>query len=293
MEPKQKESGRPRPQRVLHISDMHVQAALNADKGFAAALVHAAKHVPDIDWVLNTGDCVYQGMNVDHATTARNWALWRDVMKAHCPWPAEHVVGNHDIYGWGLRGDGVKPDGPDYGKKWALRELGLTAASRVFDRAGWRFVVLDTVQQRDDSFACRASDEDFAWFVDALKSVPAGVPVCVVTHAPILSVAAGLYMGGPEKPDGLYTPFFLQCTDAVRLSDAIADSGKVKLCLTGHTHMVDQVNYKGTTYISHGAISGNKWLGKTRGFGTTFGVVDLFPDGRFESRLIEFPWVFG
>ncbi len=278
--------------RVLHISDMHVQSALDGDKGFAQALIHAKANAGHIDWVLNTGDCVYEGVTVNRLTTDQNWALWHGVMKEHCPWRTEHVIGNHDIYGWDHAASGAKPSDPDYGKNLALKELALHDPCRVFDQSGWRFIILDTVQRRKETFTCRADNKQFLWFKEQLAQAPAGVPVCVVTHVPILSVAAGLYLNRPESEEGLYTPYFLQCTDARRLSDAIAASGKVKLCLAGHTHMVERLEYKGTTYITHGAVSANKWLGPTQGFGTTYGVVEFFPDGRFHSYPMSFDWKF-
>lgn len=281
-----------RPMRVLHISDMHVQRALEGDKGFAQALIHAKAHGGPIDWVLNTGDCVFEGMTVDKNTTQENWDLWRGVMKTHCTWPVEHVVGNHDIYGWDLVKSGAKKNDPDFGKNLALKELALPDPCRVFDKSGWRFIVLDTVQQRKDTFTCRSADKQYEWFKEQLAKAPKDMPVCVVTHVPILSVAAGLYLNRPEHEEGLFTPFFLQCTDAKRLSDAISASGKVKVCLAGHTHMVERVDYKGTAYITHGAISGNKWGGSTQGFATTYGVVEFFPDGRFNSYPIAFDWKF-
>lgn len=282
----------PKPARVLHISDMHVQAKLQGDKGFAAALDHAAQHAGAIDWVLNTGDCVYEGMRIDRDTTRANWALWHAVMKRHCPWATEHVVGNHDIFGWDEKATGARPSDPDYGKKWAMTELGLSSASRVFDRSGWRFIVLDTILKRDNAFACQVTDADISWLETTLAKTPGTTPVCVVTHAPILSVAAGLYLHRPTNPDGLMTPFFLQCIEAVQLSDIIAASGKVRLCLSGHTHMVERIEYKGTTYLGHGAIAGDKWKKRTQGFGSTYGVLELFPDGRFTSKLMESPWKF-
>jgi 3',5'-cyclic-AMP phosphodiesterase len=281
-----------RSMRVLHISDMHVQRALDGDKGFAQALNHAKAHAGRIDWVLNTGDCVYEGVTVDKRTMTENWILWHSVMQANCTWPAEHVIGNHDIYGWDQAKSGALKTDPDFGKGLALKELTLPDPCRVFDQSGWRFIVLDTVQQRKDTFTCRSANKQFEWFKEQLAQAPKDMPVCVVTHVPILSVAAGLYLNRPENEDGLYTPWFLQCTDAKRLSDAIAASGKVKVCLAGHTHMIERVDYKGTAYITHGAVSGNKWAGATQGFGSTYGVVEFFPDGRFNSYPMDAGWKF-
>jgi hypothetical protein len=65
----------------------------------------------------------------------------------------------------------------------------------------------------------------------------------------------------------------------------------VKLCISGHVHMVDRVEYLGITFICDGSVCGNWWKGKHHEFDEGFGVFDFYPDGSFEHRYNPYGWV--
>jgi 3',5'-cyclic AMP phosphodiesterase CpdA len=148
--------------RVAQITDIHVQPELRAGEGFAACLRHIQSQPDKPAFILNTGDCVMDASKRDRARTAVQWKLWKDVLRAECSLPVEHTIGNHDVWGWNKAKSGTTGDEPRWGKQYALDELGMDKPYRSFDRGGWHFVVLDSIQPFEDAFAPRLDDEQFA-----------------------------------------------------------------------------------------------------------------------------------
>src|SRR5262249_25554403 len=64
----------------------------------------------------------------------------------------------------------------------------------------------------------------------------------------------------------------------------------VKLCLSGHLHLLDRCDYNGVTYICDGAVSGAKWKGRKRQTPEGYGVIDLFADGTFKHEYMTYGW---
>jgi 3',5'-cyclic-AMP phosphodiesterase len=65
----------------------------------------------------------------------------------------------------------------------------------------------------------------------------------------------------------------------------------VKLCLSGHLHLLDDVAYDGITYMGCGAVSGDWWKNQT--FHQThcgFATLNLFADGTFERTYHTYDW---
>jgi Icc protein len=65
---------------------------------------------------------------------------------------------------------------------------------------------------------------------------------------------------------------------------------RVKLCLSGHLHMVDRVEFLGITFICNGSVCGRWWGGPYAQFPEGFGVIDLFADGTFNYEYRTFGW---
>jgi 3',5'-cyclic AMP phosphodiesterase CpdA len=78
--------------------------------------------------------------------------------------------------------------------------------------------------------------------------------------------------------------------DADAIRKLFERHGNVRLALSGHMHMVDRVDFRGTTYLCNGAVSGGWWAGKYHDFDCCYAVVDLFADGSFERQIIATGW---
>jgi hypothetical protein len=76
--------------------------------------------------------------------------------------------------------------------------------------------------------------------------------------------------------------------DARRIKDLFHRHLQVKLCLSGHIHLVDRVDYLGVTYCCSGAVSGGWWDGPCQEFPNGYGLVTLYNDGSFDNRYVAY-----
>ena len=63
----------------------------------------------------------------------------------------------------------------------------------------------------------------------------------------------------------------------------------LKLVLQGHLHIVEEIRYGGTTYITGGAVSGAWWNGARDGFPEGFTVVEAEKDD-FHWEYMTYGW---
>jgi hypothetical protein len=76
--------------RFAHISDMHIQPSGPGPEGFARALRDLQTRNPELDFILNTGDCVMDTLHAQttEAATANSWPARQfqlpDASKATC-----------------------------------------------------------------------------------------------------------------------------------------------------------------------------------------------------------------
>jgi len=278
---------RKRTLRIAHLTDIHIQPERGAADGFAAAIEHALAQNDKPDLIFTGGDLIMDALGATRERTKIQWDLFTKTL-AGVKTRVEHTIGNHDVWGWN-KPDTYKAE-PGYGKKWACDVLGLTKPYRSFDLAGWHFVVLDsTFFKPSGGYTAKLDDEQFEWLKGDLASVDKATPVLVMSHIPILSVAS-FFDGDNEKTGDWVIPGAWVHIDARRIKDVFKNNPNVKLCVSGHLHLVDQVHYHGVTYFCNGAVSGGWWGGDYHECTYGYGLTDLFDDGTFENRYVPFGW---
>lgn len=283
-------SARRRVLRAAHLTDIHVGPNHGAPAGMASALRHAQALAEPPDILLFGGDCIGDALETPRERVLEQWRLWHRILKEDLRVPSFACLGNHDIYGWKQRGQvGIGHD-PMFGKPYALEQLGLASAFHSFDRGGWHFVVLDSMQPSagNQGYVARLDDAQFAWLERDLATTPAAVPVCVLSHIPILSAAAFLD-GQLVSGENWAVPGAWMHLDAGRLKDLFKRHANVKVCLSGHLHMVDDVTYLGVRYLCNGAVCGGWWKGPHQEFGPAYAVLDFFNDGTVERQIHSYP----
>ena len=286
-----------RPNRVLrlaHLTDVHVQPELGAGDGLAVCLRHVQSLDDPPTFILTGGDAVMDvfGARPDRASVLAD--VWRRVWRAECSLPNEHCLGNHDVWGWDRKNSGTTGHEPTWGKPWAMDLLGLARRYRSFDRAGWHFVVLDSVHELpvaepEGGYVARLDEEQFRWLAADLAATPRETPVLVLSHIPILSIAAMMY-GEQEKSGQWVVPASWVHIDARRITGLFRQHPNVKLCLSGHIHLCDRVTYQGVTYVCGGAVCGDWWKGDLDGTDEGYTVVDLYEGGAFDARYVAYGW---
>ncbi len=265
--------------RFAHLTDTHVQRERAAGEGFAKCLHHAQSQADAPELIIFGGDNV---MNVDgdgRATAVEQLAVWNSTVRNECSLPHHTVIGNHDV----LAGHPVD------GKKWATDAYGLDGRFYSFERAGWKFVVLDSTMPEARGYKGRLDETQFEWLTDELADTPERTPVCVVSHIPIIAPCA-YFDGDNEKTSDWVVPGAWMHIDARRIKGLFHEHPNVKLCLSGHIHLADTATYLGVTYACNGAVCGGWWKGPNQEFAPAYALVDLYDDGTCAVQLVEYGW---
>lgn len=268
--------------RIAHLTDIHVQPERGAPDGLAACLRHAQSLEDPPNFILNGGDAIMDALGADRERVRTQWQSWNSVLRNELSLPIEHCIGNHDVWG-------AAPDGdPHYGKSWALEEMGLERAYRSFDRAGWHFIVLDSTHPSGEGwYTARLDDEQYDWLAADLDAADPSTPVMVISHIPILTVTSFLIDDQADSGDW-HVPGSWMHIDARKLVELFIHHPNVRLCASGHMHMVDQLEYRGVHFICNGAVSGAWWDGDYFGNRAGYALVDLYDDGTFERTYLQY-----
>ena len=310
-------TARKRVLRVAHLTDVHVEPEMAAGHGLAQCLRHVQSQPDKPDVIYMTGDCVFDSFHHGRDRTRLQWDLWNAVWKAECSIPRQFLLGNHDIWGWNKAKSNATGQEGNWGKRWAMDELGLDKPYHSFDQAGWHMVMLDSVQPADraydsNQYVARCDDEQFAWLEADLAAVPGATPVMVMSHVPILSITT--FFGPdsqkpaavaaratpssrpasdlPDAPDTTISRASMH-SDWRRLKALFAKHPNVKLALSGHIHLVDRVDYGGVSYLCNGAVSGGWWKEKNMGeCDAGYTLMDLYDDGSFDRQYVPYGWTF-
>jgi len=283
------QSSRKRSLRLGHLTDVHVQPERDATRGFAAALkhVHAQSDAPTL--LINGGDAVMDTLETDRARTDVQWREWQRTVKEFCPTRLVHCLGNHDVWGWNRAASKTTSQEPGWGKHRWRDEVGLAANYHSFDAGGWHFVILDSIfPDSDATYIGRLDDEQWEWLRADLKNTPATMPIAIVSHIPILSVAWVEFEKSLEERPSRRRSVTL--VDAKELVELFRQHPNVKLCLSGHLHLVERVEYSGVTYICTGAVSGNWWKGPHINIPEGYGLVDLYDNGTVDYQYVTYGW---
>ena len=124
------------------------------------------------------------------------------------------------------------------------------------------------------------------WLQDDLNSCPKETPVVIISHQPILSAATFMSGGNTKKEGDWHIPASWMNIDAQELKDIFAQHPNVKLCLSGHLHLVDRVDYNNVSYVCNGAVCGAWWRGKNLECDEGYGLIDLYDDGTFHNQYV-------
>lgn len=272
--------------RFAHFTDIHVQPEKGASEGLKGALRHCHNLVDRPDLIITGGDLIMDSFGASRDRTKSQWDLFTKIFDEYCDLSVEHCIGNHDVWGWAQTASGARSDEDGYGKKWVMDVLGIEKPYRWFDRKNWRFFVLDSTFQIGESYEGRIDEDQWYWFTSELQSTPIDRYVCVITHIPILAACA--YLDGENERSGDWVvPGSWMHLDARRFKDLFKKHKNIKVCLSGHIHLVDKVEYLGVAYICGGAVCGGWWNGKYQETAPGYGVVDLYEDGNFKYEYVN------
>ena len=271
--------------RFAYIGDTHIMPEAKPMESIAKCFHHLQNQADKPAFILHGGDTIMDALAQDRSNVQKQWDAWHTVVKANNSLPIEHCIGNHDI--WGI--ETAKND-PLYGKKWTLDQMRISSRYRSFDRNGWHFIVLDSVQPKPDGswYTAYLDAEQMDWLKADLAKTDPKTPVLILSHVPILTGTVFTFDTGPKK-DATVIIGGLMHTDSVELIQLFYQHPTIKAALSGHTHLLDRVDYNGIAYFCNGAVSGNWW--KTDTFHETkagYALIDLYDDGSVERTYLTY-----
>ncbi|MEX2317262.1 MAG: metallophosphoesterase [Pirellulales bacterium] len=272
--------------RFVHLSDIHLMMRRKSDAGLAACLDYIAKLNPKPQFIMAGGDQCDNLRAEDIAGAKARLELFKSIWNAHTGLPTHYCLGNHDPVGWSNRN--VPRDDPQYGKQLMMNVLGMERRFYAFGAGGWRFIVLDNVEQTESGFKGEFVREQLDFVRNELRE-HAGVPTIVICHIPPIS--AEEFLGGKiQAGENGWTVGYSRVTANPAELVAAIEGSSVKCVLSGHIHHVEHIETHGQTFICGGAVSGNWWQGPLRGCPEGFGIVDCLRDGTFRYKYQDFGW---
>ncbi|RIV20483.1 metallophosphoesterase [Fibrisoma montanum] len=275
---------RKRSVRLAYIGDTHVLPESKPMNGIAACLQHIQNQADRPQFILHGGDTIMDALAEGRDKVKAQWDAWHQVVKANSSLPIEYCIGNHDVWGY----ENAKAE-PEYGKKWAVDQMRISGRYRSFDRNGWHFVVLDSVQLKPDGswYTGNLDPEQMDWLKQDLAKTSARTPVLVLSHIPILTTTVFAFNGQQSNPTTI--PAGLMHTDFGDLIKLFYQYPNVKTALSGHTHLLERVDYNGVSYLCNGAVSGNWWKTDThQQTKAGYALIDLYDDGTVERTYVAY-----
>lgn len=267
--------------RFMFLTDIHLPAEGKNEQA-AQAVRQMEQRFGHHDFVVFGGDNL---MAVENATTSSAQAQylnWTRFVNRTFSQRTYTVLGNHDIHGW--------KNGSESGmaeKRDAAALFGMPDRYYAFEREGWRFLMLDSVQKDDKlGYIARIDDAQMEWLKKELPR--SALPTTVVSHVPILAASNLASSEAVRTRTSTKVAHQRVVANSPEVLELFRQHPNVRLCLSGHLHMVDSVRFRHTKFLCAGALSGNWWQGEHEHFGAIGWSVTLFADGKSRALPMEF-----
>jgi 3',5'-cyclic AMP phosphodiesterase CpdA len=266
--------------RFVFMTDIHVMPERRGAEGFTAAIERVNELAPD--FVITGGDLVYDALEASYERADSLYDLYEEIC-GRFGMPVHNTIGNHEVFGLYL-GSGVDPGHPLFGKRLFAERLGGGSSSSSFDFGGWHFILLDTVGFTGTRrYFGRVGPETLKWLAADLEKTPAGAPIVLCVHIPLVSPSIQTTYNSDEP-----VPAAEMVTNTPEVMELFRGRD-LRLVLQGHLHIVEQAQVGGTKFVTGGAVCGAWWRGPYRGFEEGFLVVDV-RDGKITYHYEGYGW---
>ena len=272
--------------RVAHITDIHVMPGRVPEYGMAQAMHQLNGMADRPNFIITGGDSIMDAMSTPKDKVKGMWSTFHNIWKSDNVLTGYHTLGNHDHFNVGRAKASYAES-----KKWACDEFQIAKPYYFFDKGQWRFVILDSIHPKPviPGYLGMLDTEQMDWLKKTLSDTPSDRFVCVVSHIPILSICT-LFDGAKNRNNMWHISGSNQHDDAHELKKIFYESKKVKACLSGHIHLIDQLEYLGTNYYCNGAVCGAWWGGSNQEFAPAFAIMNFYDDGSNDRELFFYDW---
>jgi len=253
----------------VFMTDIHVQWKRQANEGLTAAVNKINTLQPD--FVISGGDLIMDALNVKLSRADSLYNLYLNIV-SNFKMPLYNTLGNHEVFGLNIK-SGITEDNHDYGKKLFLRKMNYKQTYRSINHKGWHFIILDGIGFTDDrNYYGYIDSLQIEWLKKDLQGLSKSTPIVISTHIPFVSIFSQMRNG----PMAAFGPGEV-VTNSKQVLDMF-DEYNLKLVLQGHLHEVEDIMYKGTHFITGGAVCASWWKGAREGHPEGFVVVDVKGD---------------
>lgn len=249
----------------VHLTDMHVTARRQGDKGYLACIEHVKSMRPKVSFAMMGGDLAFDGLYTEKDKFAEQIRLYREISD-ELGVPYYNCMGNHDVLGLNHRRK-VSVDDPDFGKKMILDALEWEKPYYSFDYGPqgnrWHFAVVDSIFEIDKDtgpdYMPKLGEEQLEWLAYDLGSAGDRPKVVMTHHAAFCNIGQ---QQGNHNIKAMLPHMVLHDTRAFR---DICKRHGVKLVLQGHSHALEQYYWEGIWYVVSPAVSAAWWAGEWSG----------------------------
>lgn len=240
----------------------------------------------DVDLVINLGDNVMDAMQ--SITGKLKWDI-AGVYNAFSALkkPTIGAVGNHDFVN-----ENRNPD--ELIELWNHTNADAYNVVTKQLNEKWMLIVIPSITiipESTQGYDAFLTDKQYQQFEEALRNNAAtnNKNVVIASHVPIMSITPLMDRKHPMNRKSYEFPANHIHADAYKLVELMQEYPQVKLCLSGHMHMVDRVDYKNISYVCCGSLCGMWWslpVYKGHHAGNMF--VDLESYGTFTMNYKHF-----
>ncbi|MGD8539214.1 MAG: metallophosphoesterase [Candidatus Aminicenantes bacterium] len=234
--------------RFLFVSDLHMHPGEESTSGMDRVIECINSLKPKPDFVIMGGDLVENMYIKDYESASKLYDLYEKAC-TQMNMPVYSVLGNNDVVPFfeeSVAGRSRVLDGKDMFRD----RVGNGATYRSFDHKRWHFVLLDSIESGEDGSYRGYIDEDqMRWLSKDLDILEKGSPVCVALHIPLATISAQTHIDSMKA----LLPHFIvnNGTEVIKL----LSNYNVRLVLQGHHHIVEELKFMNTTYLSGGSVS--------------------------------------
>lgn len=265
--------------RLVFYTDVHSRTQWSVPEAMAKAAAAVNAWKPDI--VIAGGDLITDGFQSSESNGASRWETY---MKMHRAINREvyPVIGNHDLVA-AIPRDGSRPASDP--RKYFRTRMGLDRTDYSFDAVGYHFIVLDSIKVTggEEKYKGLIEAETLEWMQRDLSFVAPGTPIVVATHLPLLTAFYGATEGTTAPAPA--NRVVVNNRDVFQ----VLKGHNLVLVLQGHLHVKEQLVWRGTTFITGGAICGKWWRGPWHGTEEGFAVLTLF-ENHVDWQYIDYGW---
>jgi len=261
------------------LTDIHLQPERNAGQGFRQAIDTVNKLNPD--FVITGGDQIMDALGQTESRADSLYDMYIE-LSGLFNMPVYNTMGNHEVFGI-YEQSGVDPSNPLYGEKMYEERIG--ERYYAFDHKGWRFYILDSVDEREDGggYYGHIDSLQIAWLKEDLENVASGTPIAISVHIPFVTIQTQLVQGATApNSEGLVI------TNSHEVLSLFLDHN-LKLVLQGHLHFLEDLYAGGVHFITGGAVSASWWTGPRGDMEEGFLLVHVSGE-EIDWEYVDFGW---